>query len=274
MVFAALWRSLTSAPMTTKRTSWEINKAVIFALLMREMRTRFGEYRLGYMWALLEPAMHIAIFALLFGYVMQRTMPGIDYTLFLVSGIIPWLLFNSILSRGMSAVSSNSGLFGYRQVKPMDAFVTRAILEWLIYCSTYFIFLCIAAWAGLDVDIEDPLSLIAALILLFVFASGLALILCVVVTQIPEIQKFLPIVIRPLYFMSGIFFALETVPHEYRVYLLWNPILHANELSRVAMFKSFETAGASWEYLTSSAILTMTFGIMLYRQNSIKLVTT
>jgi capsular polysaccharide transport system permease protein len=260
--------------MTTKRTSWEINKAVIFALLMREMRTRFGEYRLGYLWALLEPAMHIAVFALLFGYVMQRTMPGIDYTLFLVSGIIPWLLFNSILSRGMSAVSANRGLFGYRQVKPMDAFITRAILEWLIYSSTYIVFLCLAAWFGLEVAIENPLSLIAALLLLFLFSSGLALMLCVLVTQFPEVQKFLPLILRPLYFMSGIFFALETVPHEYRPYLLWNPILHANELSRVAMFKSFETAGASWVYLASSAVLTLTFGMMLYRQNSIKLVAT
>ena len=274
MVLAVSWRYLIKPVMTTKRTSWQINKAVIFALLMREMRTRFGNYRLGYMWALLEPAMHIAVFALLFGYVMQRTMPGIDYTLFLVSGIIPWLLFNSILSRGMSAVSANSGLFGYRQVKPMDAFITRAILEWLIYLSTYIIFLCLAAWAGLEVAIEDPLGVIAALFLLFLFSCGLALTLCVVVTQFPEIQKFLPVVLRPLYFMSGIFFTLEMVPHEYRGYLLWNPILHANELSRVAMFKTFETAGANWEYLISCAILSLTFGMMLYRQNSIKLVRT
>jgi len=156
----------------------------------------------------------------------------------------------------------------------MDAFVTRAILEWLIYLSTYLVFLCLAAWAGLGVAIADPLALISALFLLFLFSSGVALILCVVVTQFPEIQKFVPVVLRPMYFMSGIFFTIETVPHEYRGYLLWNPILHANELSRVAMFKSFETAGANWSYLTSSAILTLTFGIMLYRQNSIKMVTT
>lgn len=260
--------------MTTKRTPWEINKAVIFALLMREMRTRFGVYRLGYLWALLEPAMHIAVFLILLGYVMQRTMPGIDYTLFLISGIIPWLLFSSILSRGISAISANNGLFGYRQVKPFDAFITRAILEWLIYLSTYVVFLCLAAWVGLDVSIEDPLGLIAVLFLLFIFSCGLALISCVVLTQFPELEKFLPVVLRPLYFLSGIFYTLDTIPQEYRSYLLWNPILHANELSRVAMFKNFDTNGANWEYLLGCSIVALTFGIVLFRKNSIKLVTT
>lgn len=260
--------------MTTKRTPWEINKAVVFALLMREIRTRFGVYRLGYVWALLEPAIHVAMLALLFGYVMQRTMPGINYTLFLITGIVPWLMFNSILSRGMSAVSANGGLFGYGQVKPLDAFVSRAILEWLIHISTYIVLLFLAAWAGLDVSIVDPLGLIGILILLFVFSAGVALTMCVVVTRFPELKKLIPIILRPLYFMSGIIFALESVPDEYRNYLLWNPILHANELGREAIFKNFQSAGGNWKYLVASAMLALTFGVTLFRQNSKKLVAT
>ena len=43
------------------RTPFEIQKAVVFALFVRELKTRFGKYRLGYVWALLQPIAHVMV---------------------------------------------------------------------------------------------------------------------------------------------------------------------------------------------------------------------
>jgi len=249
-------------------------RSVVFALMMREMKTRFGNYRLGYFWALLEPGIHLTIFVVMFGVIMGRTMPGVDYTLFVITGIIPWLMFSDMLSRGMTAVSANVGLFSYRQVKPMDSFVARMILEGLIHIATYLLFLLIMSWVGKDISIKDPLGIFAAMALLFLFSFGIALTLCVVVTQYPEVQKFIPIVTRPLYFVSGIFFSTHTVPQQYRTLLLWNPVLQSNELARGAFFHNYPATDASWEYLALCAILATAFGLALYRQNTERLLAT
>ncbi|WBA82901.1 hypothetical protein [Endozoicomonas sp. GU-1] len=45
-----------------QRSSLQIQWAVIHALMVREMKTRFGDYRLGYAWALLEPLFQILFF--------------------------------------------------------------------------------------------------------------------------------------------------------------------------------------------------------------------
>ena len=258
----------------TRRTSLAIMRSVVFALMMREMKTRFGAYRLGYFWALLEPGIHVAVFAILFGVILQKSMPGMNYTLFVVTGVIPWLMFNNMLSRGMSAVSANAGLFGYRQVKPMDSFVARMMLEGLIHFAVFLVFLLIMEWIGVPVTIANPLGVLAALLLLFIFSFGLSLIVCIVVTQYPEIQKIVPIVTRPLYFMSGIFFSINHIPPRYRDYFMWNPVLHANELGRDAFFSAYRTPAGSWEYLTLVAVLAVAFGMALYRQNNERLVTT
>lgn len=260
--------------MQSKRSSWEITKSVIFALFMREMRTRFGAYRLGYAWALLEPIIHVAVYVIVFGFVMQHTMPGINYPVFLVTGIIPWLLFNSMLHRGSKAVTANQGLFGYRQVKPFDAFLARMLLEGLIHICALVTLLFLAAWFGLDFPMKDPLGILMAIILLFIFSFGIALTLCVFITQSPVLDKLMPLIVRPMYFMSGIFFSINSVPEKYHPYLLWNPVLHANELSRDALFGEFHSPGGSWQYLFISAVLSFTFGMALYRQHSEKLVTT
>ncbi|HAX2293506.1 TPA: ABC transporter permease, partial [Escherichia coli] len=52
------------------RSGFEVQKAAVHALFLRELRTRFGKYRLGYLWAVLEPAAHLLIMLAIFGFFM------------------------------------------------------------------------------------------------------------------------------------------------------------------------------------------------------------
>lgn len=73
------------------RSGLEVQQAAVKALFLREIKTRFGKYRLGYLWAVLEPAGHLLILLTIFGYVMHRTMPDISFPVFLINGLIPFL---------------------------------------------------------------------------------------------------------------------------------------------------------------------------------------
>ncbi len=64
------------------RSGLEVQQAVIKALFMREIKTRFGKYRLGYLWAVLEPAAHLMVLVGTLGYVMHKTMPDISFPVF------------------------------------------------------------------------------------------------------------------------------------------------------------------------------------------------
>ena len=59
-------------------------------------------------------------------------MPGLEFPVFLVTGMIPFLLFQNLSNRLMDAVEANRGLFAYRQVKPLDTLVSRAMVEALM----------------------------------------------------------------------------------------------------------------------------------------------
>src|SRR5690606_21073089 len=102
-----------------------VMQASIRALILRELQTRFGQYRLGYVWVFLEPLLTIGILVLLFGTIRERAAPGIDYLVFLINGMIPFFMFRTGVTLGMSAVESNKGLFSYRAVNPIDALIAR-----------------------------------------------------------------------------------------------------------------------------------------------------
>ncbi len=262
-------------PTRRKRTSWEIQRSVVFALVMRELKTRFGSYRLGYVWALLEPLFHVAIFVIIFGMVMERTMPGVNYPLFIVTGIMPWLLFSNIVTRGMAAVSSNRALFSYRHVKPIDAVLARTLLEMLIQTAVFVLVLLLAFWIGSSINIIDPLKIIVSLGVLVLFSFGLALNLCIVATLYPEVSKFVPLILRPLYFVSGVFWSLNAVPLEYHSYLAWNPVLNVIEEVRASFFEGYTVSSkVSLGYVAMLAVIMHALGLSLYRQERERLIAT
>ncbi len=81
------------------RSGFEVQKVTVEALFLREIRTRFGKFRLGYLWAILEPSAHLLILLGIFGYIMHRTMPDISFPVFLLNGLIPFFIFSSISKR-------------------------------------------------------------------------------------------------------------------------------------------------------------------------------
>lgn len=62
-----------------RRSGITVMVAAFHALLMRELQTRFGSYRLGYLWAPLEVLAQVVIMLVIFGAVMQRVLPGMEY---------------------------------------------------------------------------------------------------------------------------------------------------------------------------------------------------
>ncbi|EEQ07365.1 ABC transporter permease [Yersinia bercovieri] len=247
------------------RSGLEVQKAAVKALFLREIKTRFGKYRLGYLWAALEPMAHLLILLTIFGFIMHRTMPDISFPVFLINGIIPYFVFSNITNRSIGAIEANQGLFNYRPVKPIDTIIARAILEALIYAVVYVLLMVIVALAGEEFEVVKLTSLVLVWVLLVIFSCGVGLIFMVVGKTFPETEKFLPILIKPLYFISCIMFPLHSIPKEYWPYLLWNPIVHVVELCRAAVVPGYVSEGVSLNYLAFCALVTLFVGLAFYR---------
>jgi len=247
------------------RSGLEVQKAAVKALFLREIKTRFGKFRLGYLWAALEPMAHMLILLGIFGYVMHRTMPDISFPVFLINGIIPYFVFSNITNRSIGAIEANQGLFNYRPVRPVDTIIARAMLEAVIYAFVYVLLMSIVGLLGEDFKITRLITLVCVWFLLVIFSCGIGLIFMVVGKTFPETEKFLPILIKPLYFISCIMFPLHNVPKEYWPYLLWNPLVHVVELCRNSVFPGYVSDGISLNYLAFCSLTVLFIGLALYR---------
>lgn len=255
------------------RSGLEVQKAAVKALFLREIKTRFGKYRLGYLWAALEPSAHVLVMLAIFGYVMHRTMPDISFPVFLINGIIPYFIFTNISNRSIGAIEANQGLFNYRPVKPIDTIISRTLLESMIYLFVYILLMSIVRVLGENYEVVKIITLIISWTLLIILSFGLGLIFMVIGNLYPELAKFLPILLKPLYFISCIMYPLHNIPKEYWSYILWNPIVHSIELSRESVFPGYISDGVSISYLSFCSLLLLFIGLTLYIVNEKRMLT-
>jgi capsular polysaccharide transport system permease protein len=89
----------------------------------------------------------------------------------------------------------------------------------------------------------------------------------ILMAYIPEVNKILNLLTRPLFFISGVFFALQDFPKEYWHYLDWNPILHAIELTRYAAYPAYGNEGVSVSFLSMVTLIITFLSLSVYHTN-------
>lgn len=245
-------------------------RAVVWALFLREIRTRFGHYRLGYAWALLSPAAQVATMLALFELVLGRTAGDFSFGAFFVCGVTVFTLFSNIATRSLTAIAANAGLLVHRPVHPIDTLIARAWLEGAIHLTTFVLML--AALPVIDDPFSwravQPLALLSALGALLAMLLGAGLALMVLGTASAESEKLLPVVVKPLYFISGVVFPLDSVPDPYRQWLAWNPLTQAIEQMRVALIDGYVSELASPLYLWCCAVVALFSGLAAFGSRS------
>ncbi|WOO40954.1 ABC transporter permease [Rubellicoccus peritrichatus] len=253
--------------------SWAIQKSVIYALFVRELNSRFGRYRLGYLWAVLEPLALVGVLSavrLIFG---SKDIAGLPYPIFFAAGIIPFYLFQHIVNQSLSAVESNLALMNYQRVKPSDAVVSRVLLESVIALAVGVIFFAGFYKMGFTFEWNSTLGTIAVVLLLIAFSTGIGLIVAVIAPLYQETKKVIPVLIRPFFFISGIFFAADSLPSQYRELALYNPLMQMTELIRMQMFQNYTSQYGSMSYFAICSMISLFIGLAVYRINRIKLAT-
>lgn len=246
----------------------------VHALMMREIKTRFGSNRLGYFWALAEPMAQAGIMALMFSLMGRNSVSGIPVALFLMVGILPFKMFSKLLPQLSAAVESNKGLLSYRQVTAIDPIITRVIIEAATFLIVYCLLMGFMAWLGFAVIPDDLLAVLYASSLLIIISVGLGLMLCTGVTYWNDLSKVFSMISMPMMIISGVMFCATMIPPQYWYLFDWNPVFHAIELSRDAYFSAYTTPVGDWAYLELCAFISFSFGLMTFHLNRLRFITT
>jgi len=208
---------------------------VISALFMREMLTRFGRSRVGYIWLFAEPMILATVISSLHWLTKHELPNNLPTFMFYAMGYTPFLMFRSMVNRGANAIRANMSLLYHNRIGLLDVMVARNLLEMMVCLNICVIFIVIAAVFFGEIP-HQPAAFAAGLLMSALLAHGLGMVLAsaqVVWEAIEHLVHPFTYLLMPI---SATFYMLDMMPPATRELLLWNPLVHVHELNRWAMF--------------------------------------
>ena len=247
---------------------WTIQRNVINALVYRELKTRVSEVKFGVFGVFIEPLGVIAVFLLIFGFI-RGARPNIDIILFLACGVILYTMYVNISIRSLNSMRANEQLFFYRPVKPVDTVIARTLVESGLYGSIFLIIAGATCLFREQLLINDFGVLVVTFVALALNAFGFGVFLMTAGHRYHVLHQIVPMLMRPMWFISGVFFSLSAVPQQFVPWLSWNPILQAIELSRSTFSLDYpiNPMVVSLPYLLATAAFSCAFGLWVYNNN-------
>lgn len=247
-----------------KRSALAIWKDVIFAIFLREIKSKFND-RIGISWAVISPVAFIMILSLIRGRMGGDDVHTIPVFIFMMYGMIIIQLFLTCFGNCAGAIKKNKPLYAFRQVQPLSSVIAIALFEYLVKVFVVVFLFLIVFLIGIEIHIDNLLLVIISMSMVWLFSIGLGLIFAIAQGMVEELVKIRELATRPMFFISGVFFSLQDIPKEYWKYLDWNPILHAIELTRFGAYESYGSNGVSFSYLSVAVLIVLSAGLFIYQ---------
>jgi len=207
------------------------SRGLLWNLTLRELRAKYRRSVLGWGWSMLNPLSQMLIYTVVFGAIFGVQAPVGDpsgikiYSLYLLSGILPWGFINLICGLGLQSLIVNATLV--RKVRfARETLVFSEVLFSLVQFSIEMTLLCIVLLIFGSPLLPWLPVLLLLMVLLAMFTSGLALVLSIGAVFFRDLKYLWTIVSQIWFFATPVIYDPARV--EEKVSGFWYAVYHWN----------------------------------------------
>jgi lipopolysaccharide transport system permease protein len=230
----------------------------------REVVTRYKGSFFGILWSFVVPLFMLAIYVLVFGYIFPGGRFGptdtkSDFALKLFCGLIVFNVFGECVQRAPGLVLAYPN-YVKRVVFPLQIMPVVALGSSLINAGFSLVIL-LPAWAAVHHSVSGTIWLFPLMLVpLCALTLGLGWALSSLGVFIRDLAQPIFVLVQALFFLSGIFFSVDNVPHVLRIPMLINPLTTILENSRRTLLLGQWPDWTWWGAVTAGSLVVMMLG--------------
>lgn len=238
---------------------------LLSVLLAKELKVRYKNSILGYLWSLLNPLTMALIFYFAFKVILR--VPIENYSFFLITGLFPWQWFSNSVSSSTGILLGNASII--KKVNFPRHFIPLAnVLNDLTH---FLLTIPVIAGFGLFFGVYPTLwwfvGIPALILAQFLITYGLSLFVASANLFFRDLERLVGIFLMVLFYGTPIFYDLTLVPESLRAYLYLNPMTGIISCWRELFLKGSFYFSFYIIYL-SYALLVFLFGLFVFRKLS------
>lgn len=241
-------------------------RGVLGAFVVRRVKVKYKQAAVGIGWAVLQPLVAAAIFAVFLGRFADVPSDGVPYLAFALAGMVAWTFFSGAASGAMESLVADQALlrkvYFPREILPLAA-VGGSFVDLVPGLA---ILLAVAAALG-SAPTLAWLAVAAPLLVLAVFAAAVGFAFSAVNVYYRDVRHALPFALQLGLFASPVVYPLSAVPERWRdLYAVANPVAAAVDgLRRIVLHGVLPRPGLTLAALGWSLLLAVA-GYVLFKR--------
>lgn len=239
------------------------NRELIWALALKELRVRYKRSVLGFLWALLNPALLMIVLTVVFGTLMRFSMD--HYAIFLLSVLLPWTFFSQALAYSVDSVVGNAELLKKVRVAKL-VFPVAAVLANVIN-----FFLSLIPLALLMLVLRFPfhwtwIYVPIAIVDLILFTLGAAFLFATANVFYRDVSHIVQILLSAWFYFCPIVYSLDFIPPRYHWLFRLNPMLYVLNGFRLGIYYGMLPSAQSIGMALICGVLALVIGFTVFQR--------
>ena len=251
---------------------WQ-NRGVLRVLVHRDLTVKYQQSILGYLWSLIEPLTMALIYWFIFGLLFNtQLVDGGSYSMFIISGIFAWTWFNSAVNESTAALTSQSRLVTTISL-PREVFpIGKVMGRFAEFLAGVPILVGAAYLFDADITWRTIAALPLAIVLQFALLAGIALLLSSVTVMLRDVERFVRLVVRIVFYAAPIIYPLAKVyestalPGWAKQVYLANPMVGIFQLYHAAWFPSEWPSNSLLATTIAGTVVVLLLGLWVFHR--------
>jgi lipopolysaccharide transport system permease protein len=241
-------------------------REVLWAFIVRQVKVKYKQAGIGIGWAVIQPVLTAALFALFLGRLARVPSEGVPYLLFALAGMVMWTYFSAATSSAMESLVANQALlqkiYFPREVLPISA-ISAVLVDLVIALVTLVI--VAAAYGVLPATSWLALPVPVSVLVLCAAAVGVGLSSLNVYYR--DVRYALPFILQLGLVASPVIYPPAIVPVAWRsIYEILNPVAAAIDgIRRIVLHHAWPDWGITAGALAWSTLL-LVAGYWLFKR--------
>ena len=207
-------------------------RQLLLNLVSKELKVKYKTSALGFVWSMLNPALYLVIFWIVFTVFLGGNVP--KFPIFLLSGLLAWNLWSGSLGGAVGSMVGNASLvtkvYFPREVLPLSA-IGAAVVQFGFQFIVLLGALVVFRWGFV---VEAVVLIPSALAVLLLLLIGVCLLVAVANVYFRDVQHLLELLLLAWFWMTPIVYPVAFVAERLGGGVLWK-IYRLNPLTTIVL---------------------------------------
>jgi lipopolysaccharide transport system permease protein len=237
---------------------------LFYFLVLRDIKVLYAQTILGFAWAVLNPAVQIVLFTVIFGKVANVPTDGIPYFLFSTVAIIPWTYMSEAMIQSSQSLVNEQGMLGKiylpRMIYPLTPLFSKLVdftISLLLLLGVLLYYRVTPTW--------NMLYLPVFVLYMMLIPAGIGMWLSSLAIRFRDVKFAMSFIMRLLIYTAPVLYSASSIPEEYRMLYSLNPIVGLVEGYRACLLGTT----MPWVYIVPgmvTGLVLVVSGAMYFRR--------